>query len=195
MVELVVGRKYKIVSTAPGDFFENKFNGFVGKFTKETPHCVYFTFAGYKDPIDLLKGLELEELPPIENEAATMEMMGFSDKEVASYMQNNKIGFIGFSTPPEKINPTTAEKITKVSFSLNDLLLYKNARYGDTGLNPVRIFSKSDADTGLLQRLDDKISRIQNSPEPRKNDVADLMGYLTLLCVSKGWDNFDEFKD
>jgi hypothetical protein len=60
---------------------------------------------------------------------------------------------------------------------------------------PINVFSKSDALTGLLGRLDDKIARIKNSPELRKNDVADCIGYLTLLCVSKGWTNFDEFKD
>ena len=29
----------------------------------------------------------------------------------------------------------------------------------------------------------------------RKNDVVDIMGYLTLLCVANDWTDFEEFKD
>ena len=79
--------------------------------------------------------------------------------------------------------------------SLKSLLLYKNSKYGNSGLQPINVFSKASSETGLLQRLDDKVARIKNSPDLRKNDVADLFGYLALLCVSKGWTNFDEFKD
>ena len=37
--------------------------------------------------------------------------------------------------------------------------------------------------------------RIKNNKKLSKNDVVDLLGYLILLCISKGWNNFDEFKD
>jgi hypothetical protein len=74
-------------------------------------------------------------------------------------------------------------------------LLYKNDKYGNAGLEPINVFSKDGATTGLLHRLDDKLSRIKNSPELRKNDVSDVIGYCVLLCVSNGWTNFDEFKD
>lgn len=90
---------------------------------------------------------------------------------------------------------TNLPAISQTCDSLKVLLLYKNEKYGNSGLEPINVFSKQSAETGLLQRLDDKIARIKNSTELRKNDVADLFGYLALLCVSKGWDNFDEFKD
>lgn len=88
-----------------------------------------------------------------------------------------------------------AAEITQVTDALKDLLLYKNSKYGNSGLNPIKVFSKADAETGLLQRLDDKIARIQNSTDLRKNDVADVVGYLVLICVKKGWFDFSEFKD
>lgn len=91
--------------------------------------------------------------------------------------------------------PGQNTQIREVFENLHDLLQYKNARYGDSATKPIRIFSKTDATTGLLQRIDDKIARIKNSDDLRKNDVADLMGYLGLLCVTKGWTRFDEFKD
>jgi hypothetical protein len=89
----------------------------------------------------------------------------------------------------------TKDKISEVLNGMTDLLQYKNEKYGDTALEPIGVFSKESAETGLLLRLDDKISRIKNSKELRKNDVSDLMGYLTLLCVKKGWTDFSEFKD
>lgn len=52
---------------------------------------------------------------------------------------------------------------------------------------------------GIRQRLDDKLKRIKTSTysnlEPNKNDIFDLIGYLTLLCVEKGWDNFEDLLD
>ncbi len=89
----------------------------------------------------------------------------------------------------------TRDGIVKVGEGLTSLLLYKNEKYGDTALNPLNVMSKSPALEKLLIRADDKISRIKNSTELRPNDVIDLMGYLTLICVHQGWDNFDKFKD
>lgn len=87
------------------------------------------------------------------------------------------------------------EDIKKVTEALHDLLQYKNQKYGNSSLEPIGVFSKSSAETGLLLRLDDKVARVKNSPELRRNDVVDIIGYLTLLCVAKGWNNFEDFKD
>lgn len=76
--------------------------------------------------------------------------------------------------------------------SINDLLVYKNRKYGNAALSPLCIF-KDKCKVG--DRLDDKLARVKNSNELKKNDIADLIGYLTLVCVEKGWDNFDEFQD
>jgi hypothetical protein len=89
----------------------------------------------------------------------------------------------------------TSGKIHKVFDNLRNLLLYKNTKYGDSALHPKNIFSKLSGEEAIKVRLDDKVSRIINSEEIRKNDVADVMGYLGLLCISKGWLSFEEFKD
>ena len=52
-----------------------------------------------------------------------------------------------------------------------------------------------ESEDSIYQRLDDKLSRIKNSDEPMKNDVFDLIGYLILLCVKKGWTDFTELID
>lgn len=83
---------------------------------------------------------------------------------------------------------TTRDDIVKVTESLTETLLAKNAAYGDSATNPIRTFSKIESSTaGILVRIDDKLSRIKNSETLRQNDVCDLMGYLVLLCVDKGW--------
>lgn len=79
--------------------------------------------------------------------------------------------------------------------SMRDFLLEKNRRYGDSALHPKRMFSKATTDEQILVRLDDKISRIQNSTELRKNDIADMIGYLALLCVAKRWTDFSDLLD
>ncbi len=90
--------------------------------------------------------------------------------------------------------------MSKVSFheiasNIADVLLHKNNNYGDSALEPINIFNKSESSESICTRIDDKLSRVKNSKELRKNDVFDLIGYLILLCISKGWTTFTEFID
>ncbi len=89
----------------------------------------------------------------------------------------------------------TQSKIEAVFDGMKDLVLYKNLMYGDSALTPLGIFCKDGATNSIKVRLDDKLNRIKYASELRKNDIADLMGYLSLLCVAEGWLSFDEFKD
>jgi len=62
-----------------------------------------------------------------------------------------------------------------------DMLLRKNLAYGDSALNPLRIFSKADAGAGLRVRIDDKLSRIRNQGfDDSEDTLQDLIGYLIL---------------
>lgn len=89
----------------------------------------------------------------------------------------------------------TQQQITKVTEQLAKFLIEKNKRYGDSALHPINIFSKSGAADGLYKRADDKLSRIQNNPKLQKNDVVDLMGYCTLICIDNGWLDFTDQQD
>ena len=69
---------------------------------------------------------------------------------------------------------------------VKELLLQKNRKYGDSALNPVRIFSKSDPVEQIKVRLDDKLSRIRNQHSDEDEDViVDAIGYLVLLKVAQ----------
>jgi len=88
------------------------------------------------------------------------------------------------------------ENITSVLNSLCDLIVEKNRRYGDSALEPVRLFApRIEPGDAIRIRLDDKLARVRNSGELRKNDVADIMGYLCLLCISEGWTDFSDLID
>lgn len=79
----------------------------------------------------------------------------------------------------------TQKEITAVCNEIRDLLLEKNRKYGDSALNPKRIFSKADVVEQIKVRLDDKISRLMNQQSDDDEDVVmDLMGYLVLLRVA-----------
>ncbi len=84
-----------------------------------------------------------------------------------------------------------------IELYLNRLILacMKNRRYKNSALAPRRIFARATAETLILARIDDKISRIEAADELRKNDVADLAGYLDLLMIRKGWNQFADLID
>jgi hypothetical protein len=91
-------------------------------------------------------------------------------------------------------NSTTVQ-IDKLFENFAAFLKEKNHRYGDSALQPAMIFSDAPADTQILTRLDDKLNRIKVSKELRKNDVADLCGYLVLLMIQRDWTTFDDLLD
>lgn len=87
----------------------------------------------------------------------------------------------------DALAPTdTQAAIAEVCDELKQKLLAKNIQYGDSALNPVRIFSKASVKEQLLVRIDDKVSRLargDDSLEPDEEIIGDLAGYLILLLV------------
>jgi hypothetical protein len=84
------------------------------------------------------------------------------------------------------MNTTTQHAIANVCDNIKNMLIEKNKSYGDSALDPIRIFSKADSDEQIKIRIDDKLSRIsRGSQYYGDNDIDDLIGYLILLKVSK----------
>ena len=83
---------------------------------------------------------------------------------------------------------TSEEKIRKVATEVMELLIKKNRAYGDSALNPSKVFSKLDATEALCSRIDDKLNRIKNRgiSDDTEDTVKDLVGYLILLLVARG---------
>lgn len=81
---------------------------------------------------------------------------------------------------------TTQNDIVRVCTNISIMLQEKNVAYGDSALDPVRIFSKANAIEQLLVRIDDKLSRFARGTDyPGDNDIDDLIGYLILLKIAK----------
>jgi len=81
---------------------------------------------------------------------------------------------------------TSADAITEACEQIKNMLLNKNRKYGDSALNPMRVFSKANASEQLKVRMDDKLSRIQSAQSDDLEDaMLDLTGYLVLDIARK----------
>ncbi len=79
----------------------------------------------------------------------------------------------------------SAEKIIQQCEEIKEMLLAKNKAYGDSALNPVRVFSKADSVEQIRVRLDDKLSRLKRGNEFDGDDtIKDLIGYLILFRIA-----------
>ncbi|GHU24416.1 hypothetical protein FACS1894164_10990 [Spirochaetia bacterium] len=76
------------------------------------------------------------------------------------------------------------EEIGFVCDKLKVFLIEKNRKYGNSALNPVRIFSGQPAIEGILVRIDDKLSRIINreiNTAPDKDSFGSCWIFNSLL--------------
>ncbi len=76
-----------------------------------------------------------------------------------------------------------SDLFAEVLAEIRAMLIEKNAAYGDSALNPLRIFSKASAHEQLLVRIDDKISRMSRGASAGEDPARDLFGYLLLMLV------------
>ncbi|MFO8013871.1 MAG: hypothetical protein R6X20_11280 [Phycisphaerae bacterium] len=76
--------------------------------------------------------------------------------------------------------------IAEVCDEVKTVLLEKNASYGNSALEPLRIFSRAEPVEQLNVRIDDKLSRIARGSEYAGDDTElDLIGYLVLRRVAR----------
>ncbi len=87
----------------------------------------------------------------------------------------------------------TRNKIKSKCKALEDLLLQKNAKYGNSALEPLNVFSAANAVAGIKMRIDDKLKRIKNAGlcDATEDTLQDLAGYLILLMIAKDNESHD----
>jgi hypothetical protein len=79
-----------------------------------------------------------------------------------------------------------AEEVSSVLARLENMLIEKNRKYGDSALNPKRIFSRAPTIEQIKVRIDDKLSRHANQQTDEDEDVVwDLLGYFVLLRIAQ----------
>ena len=92
----------------------------------------------------------------------------------------------------------TRNSIIQVCHDVRNLLLEKNEKYGNSALEPMRVFSSASTVEQLLVRVDDKLSRIKTSglSGVDEDTLQDLIGYLVLLKIAIAqnvpWDDDEE---
>lgn len=107
--------------------------------------------------------------------------------------------YYGGATPPnaeerarvrslleEKTENPFEQNVRRILTDVGDIITAKNISYGDSALNPIRVFSKADRMEQLFVRLDDKLSRVQRGSEyPGDDTLRDIIGYCTLILVAQ----------
>ncbi len=95
---------------------------------------------------------------------------------------------------PDDPDPPRSERQGRLSFTehldavladVRDMLLAKNAAYGDSALNPLRVFSKADPVEQINVRLDDKLSRLLRGEAAGEDTEFDLVGDLVIKRIAQ----------
>lgn len=83
--------------------------------------------------------------------------------------------------------PTFEAQVRRITGGIADLLIEKNRKYGNSALDPERIFSGASSTEAIRVRIDDKLSRIKTSdPDDQEDSITDLIGYCVLLLIAEG---------
>ncbi len=90
----------------------------------------------------------------------------------------------------QSVSAPAGNKIWSACHEIAQLLIDKNISYGNSALEPTRIFSTADPAEQLKVRIDDKLSRVKNNQGfAGDNDIDDLIGYLVLYKIAKAKSN------
>ena len=86
----------------------------------------------------------------------------------------------------KSVGAPAGAKIWSTCHEIAHMLIEKNISYGNSALEPARIFSTADNVEQLKVRIDDKLNRVKNNQGfAGDNDIDDLIGYLVLYKIAK----------
>jgi hypothetical protein len=84
------------------------------------------------------------------------------------------------------VSAPAGHRILNSCLEVAQMLIEKNISYGNSALEPIRIFSTADSTEQLKVRIDDKLNRVKNNQGyAGDNDIDDLIGYLILYKIAK----------
>ncbi len=90
--------------------------------------------------------------------------------------------------PQSAHEPTPFEMAVRNElWDIGSMLIAKNAAYGNSALDPMRVFSRASPVEQLLVRIDDKLSRVRSGVRIQDQDdvTLDLIGYIVLLRLAQ----------
>lgn len=83
------------------------------------------------------------------------------------------------------VHESAERELVAECLAVAEMLVQKNKSYGNSALDPVRIFSKASPVEQILVRIDDKLSRLSRGSADGEDVEKDLMGYLVLLRIAR----------
>ena len=90
----------------------------------------------------------------------------------------------------KSVGAPAGNKIWSTCHEIAHMLIEKNISYGNSALEPARIFSTADSTEQLKVRIDDKLNRVKNNQGyAGDNDFDYLIGYLVLYKIAKAKSN------
>jgi hypothetical protein len=78
-----------------------------------------------------------------------------------------------------------ADRVRAETDAIARMLIEKNAAYGNSALDPLRVFSTAAAAEQIRVRIDDKLSRLARGSAAGEDVILDLIGYLILLRMAE----------
>lgn len=106
-------------------------------------------------------------------------------KKPAAVVVNRPVSPEGSAVVVEAPASDFAAKVRSELDAIGTMLIEKNRAYGNSALEPVRVFSRATPIEQLLVRIDDKLSRLARGSGAGEDVELDLMGYLVLLRVAR----------
>ena len=86
----------------------------------------------------------------------------------------------------KSVGAPAGNQIWSACHEIARMLIEKNISYGNSALEPARIFSTADSKEQLKVRIDDKLNRVKNNQGfAGDNDIDDLIGYLVLYKITR----------
>lgn len=82
-------------------------------------------------------------------------------------------------------HPDMAFEIRRECDEIAAMLVAKNEAYGNSALEPLRVFSRASTTEQLKVRLDDKLSRLARGHAAGEDVTLDLIGYGVLLRIAE----------
>lgn len=85
---------------------------------------------------------------------------------------------------PLEENSSFEQNVRRILNGVADIVIARNKEYGNSALDPVHVFSKSDRMEQLKVQLDHKLSRIARGGDPGIDTLRDLIGYEVLYIMA-----------
>lgn len=126
--------------------------------------------------------MKKQKMEARKNEAGAADTMAHWIKTASRELRNG-----GLDLPPLALPVATefADQVDQVLGEIGQMLKAKNKAYGNSALDPVRVFSTAGPAEQIRVRIDDKISRLKRGHSAGEDTVTDLIGYLVLLKIAE----------